>query len=160
MTSQHVRIRQVAVGITAIAIILFAATAAHAQTLQVCCSVPDLASLVQAIGGNNVSVTAFAKGTEDPHFIEAKPSFVKSLNQANLLVVLGLEMEAGWSPVVLQSTGMGPYCPARQATWMLRPRFDRWTFLRVLLTARWAISTPAATLITCSTRSAACRWPG
>jgi ABC-type Zn uptake system ZnuABC Zn-binding protein ZnuA len=78
-------------------------TAAQAQRLQVCCSVPDLASLVQAIGGDNVSVTAFAKGTEDPHFIEARPSFVKSLSQANLLVMLGLEMEAGWSPVVLQS---------------------------------------------------------
>jgi ABC-type Zn uptake system ZnuABC Zn-binding protein ZnuA len=50
-----------------------------------------------------VSVTAFAKGTEDPHFIEAKPSFVKSLSQANLLVMLGLGMEVGWSPVVLQS---------------------------------------------------------
>ena len=73
------------------------------KRLQVCCSVPDLASLVQAVGGDNVSVTAFAKGTEDPHFIEAKPSFVKSLSQANLLVMLGLEMEAGWSPVVLQS---------------------------------------------------------
>jgi len=65
--------------------------------------VPDLTSLVQAVGGENVSVTAFAKGTEDPHFIEAKPSFVKSLSQANLLVVLGLGMEVGWSPVVLQS---------------------------------------------------------
>lgn len=75
----------------------------RAQGLQVCCSVPDLASLVQAVGGESVSVTAFAKGTEDPHFIEAKPSFVKSLSRANLLVMLGLEMEAGWSPVVLQS---------------------------------------------------------
>jgi ABC-type Zn uptake system ZnuABC Zn-binding protein ZnuA len=76
---------------------------ARAQQLQVCCSVPDLASLVQAVGGDKVSVTAFAKGTEDPHFIEAKPSFVKSLSQANLLVMLGLGMEDGWSPVVLQS---------------------------------------------------------
>jgi ABC-type Zn uptake system ZnuABC Zn-binding protein ZnuA len=65
--------------------------------------VPDLASLVKAIGGDNVSVTSFAKGTEDPHFLEAKPSFVKSLSQANLLVMLGLGMEDGWSPVVLQS---------------------------------------------------------
>ena len=57
----------------------------------------------QAVGGDAVSTTAFAKGTEDPHFIEAKPSFVKALSQANLLVMLGVEMEAGWSPVVLQS---------------------------------------------------------
>lgn len=71
--------------------------------VQVCSSVPDLASLVQEVGGQQVSVTTFAKGTEDPHFIDAKPSFVKSLSQANLLVVLGLGMEDGWSPVVLQS---------------------------------------------------------
>jgi len=103
MTNQYSTIRQVAVRTAVIAISLFAGTVGRAQQLQVCCSVPDLASLVKAVGGDNVSVTAFAKGTEDPHFIEAKPSFVKSLNQANLLVMLGLEMEAGWSPVVLQS---------------------------------------------------------
>jgi ABC-type Zn uptake system ZnuABC Zn-binding protein ZnuA len=69
----------------------------------VCTSVPDLANLVQTIGGQSVSVTAFAKGTEDPHFLDARPSYVKSLNQARLLVMLGLGMEDGWSPVVLQS---------------------------------------------------------
>jgi len=97
MNSQYTRF------LAALAAGVLYAAAAHAQGLQVCTSVPDLASLVRAVGGDNVSVTAFAKGTEDPHFIEAKPSFVKSLSQANLLVVLGLEMEAGWSPVVLQS---------------------------------------------------------
>jgi ABC-type Zn uptake system ZnuABC Zn-binding protein ZnuA len=89
--------------IACVATVLLSTAAAQAQRLSVCCSVPDLASLVQAIGGENVSVTAFAKGTEDPHFVEAKPSFVKSLSQANLLVMLGLGMEDGWSPVVLQS---------------------------------------------------------
>jgi ABC-type Zn uptake system ZnuABC Zn-binding protein ZnuA len=84
------------------AAVLLGAATAPAQRLSVCCSVPDLASLVQTIGGDQVSVTAFAKGTEDAHFIEAKPSFVKSLSQANLLVVLGLGMEDGWSPVLLQ----------------------------------------------------------
>jgi ABC-type Zn uptake system ZnuABC Zn-binding protein ZnuA len=84
---------------------------ARAQRLQVCCSVPDLASLVQAVGGDHVSVTAFAKGTEDPHFIEAKPGFVKSLSQANLLVMLGLGMEDGWSPVVIQSARNGAIVP-------------------------------------------------
>jgi len=83
---------------------LMSGATAQAQRLQVCCSVPDLASLVQTVGGENVSVTTFAKGTEDPHFIEAKPSFVKALSQANLLVVLGLGMEDGWSPVVLQNS--------------------------------------------------------
>jgi ABC-type Zn uptake system ZnuABC Zn-binding protein ZnuA len=93
--------------VVAIALGLLADSVAHAQRLQVCCSVPDLASLVQTVGGEHVSVTTFAKGTEDPHFLEAKPSFVRALNQANLLVMLGLEMEAGWSPVVLQNARNG-----------------------------------------------------
>jgi ABC-type Zn uptake system ZnuABC Zn-binding protein ZnuA len=103
MNTRYAVIHRIVILWVVFATSLSAGTAAHAQGLQVCCSVPDLASLVKAVGGDNVSVTAFAKGTEDPHFIEAKPSFVKSLNQANLLVMLGLEMEAGWSPVVLQS---------------------------------------------------------
>ena len=101
MNTGYAGIGQAGVFLVAFAITLLAGASAQAQ--RVCCSVPDLASLVQTIGGDDVSVTTFAKGTEDPHFIEAKPSFVKSLNQANLLVVLGLGMEDGWSPVVLQS---------------------------------------------------------
>jgi ABC-type Zn uptake system ZnuABC Zn-binding protein ZnuA len=95
--------------VIAAAVVGFLANAntALAQRLQVCCSVPDLASLVQTIGGDSVSITTFSKGTEDPHFIEAKPSFVKALSQANLLVVLGLGMEDGWSPVVLQNARNG-----------------------------------------------------
>jgi len=81
---------------------LLAPAVASAQRISVCCSVPDLASLVQTVGGESVAVTTFAKGTEDPHFIDAKPSFVRALSGANLLVVLGLGMEDGWSPVVLQ----------------------------------------------------------
>jgi len=103
MDTRYATIHKTVISLVAFAACLTADAAAHAQGLRVCCSVPDLTSLVQAVGGENVSVTAFAKGTEDPHFIEAKPSFVKSLSQANLLVVLGLGMEVGWSPVVLQS---------------------------------------------------------
>jgi ABC-type Zn uptake system ZnuABC Zn-binding protein ZnuA len=103
MTGSFAAIRWLAIQAAVIAVAMLSCADVHAQHLQVCCSVPDLASLVQAVGGDNVSVTAFAKGTEDPHFIEAKPSFVKALSQANLLVVLGLGMEDGWSPVVLQN---------------------------------------------------------
>ena len=74
----------------------------QAQGLQVCCTTPDLASLVQTIGGPQVSVSTFAKGTEDPHFLEAKPSFVSLLHRADLLVLVGLELESGWLPAVLR----------------------------------------------------------
>ena len=102
MRIRYATIRQIVFFLVACAGGLLANAAVYAQGLRVCCSVPDLASLVETIGGDSVSVTAFAKGTEDPHFLEAKPSFVKALSQANLLVMLGLEMETGWSPVVLQ----------------------------------------------------------
>jgi ABC-type Zn uptake system ZnuABC Zn-binding protein ZnuA len=82
--------------------LLRGAPAAQAQQIQVCCTVTDLGSLVRDIGGNQVSVTVFAKGTEDAHFVNAKPSFVKSLSQAELYVQVGLELEIGYSPVLLQ----------------------------------------------------------
>lgn len=78
------------------------APVASAQTVPVCCTIPDFGSLVQEIGGNQVSVTVFARATEDPHFVDARPSFVKSLSRAELLVHAGLQLEIGWLPVLLQ----------------------------------------------------------
>jgi ABC-type Zn uptake system ZnuABC Zn-binding protein ZnuA len=74
-----------------------------ARPLQVAVTIPDLGSLVREIGGDQVAVTVFAKGTEDPHFIEAKPSFIKALSEADLFVETGMELEMGWAPVLLQN---------------------------------------------------------
>jgi ABC-type Zn uptake system ZnuABC Zn-binding protein ZnuA len=76
-------------------------TTALAAPLRVCTTTPDLGSLVGAVGGPDVAVTVFAKGTEDPHFVEARPSFVKDLSQAHLLVITGLDLEIGWLPPLL-----------------------------------------------------------
>jgi ABC-type Zn uptake system ZnuABC Zn-binding protein ZnuA len=73
------------------------------QPLQVAATVPELGSLVREIGGDQVAVTVFAKGTEDSHFVEAKPSFIKTLSQADLFIQIGMENEAGWVPVLLQN---------------------------------------------------------
>jgi ABC-type Zn uptake system ZnuABC Zn-binding protein ZnuA len=73
------------------------------RPLHVAVTVPDLGSLVQEIGGDQVAVTVFAKGTEDAHFIEAKPSFIKTLSEADLFVEMGMEMEMGWAPVLQQN---------------------------------------------------------
>ena len=81
--------------------VLVAAGVAHAGPLRVCATIPDLGAIVRAVGGDAVAVTVFAKGTEDPHFIEAKPSFVKELAGAELLVVAGLDLEVGWLPPLL-----------------------------------------------------------
>ncbi|MBI4564209.1 MAG: zinc ABC transporter substrate-binding protein [Planctomycetes bacterium] len=73
------------------------------QDFHACATTPDLASLLREIGGDRISVTVFSKPSEDPHFLEAKPSFVKCLSQSRMLVLTGLELEAAYLPVLLQN---------------------------------------------------------
>jgi zinc/manganese transport system substrate-binding protein len=65
---------------------------------------PDLADIVRAVGGADVSVTALARPTEDPHFLEARPSFLRAANTADLLVVVGLGIEDGYLPLLLRQS--------------------------------------------------------
>lgn len=74
-----------------------------AKPMTVCATVPDLGSLTREVGGDQVSVTVFAKGTEDAHFIEAKPSFIKMLSQCDLYIQVGMDLEVGWAPVLLRN---------------------------------------------------------
>lgn len=69
--------------------------------IKVITSTEDLAALVKEIGGDKVTVESLAKGYQDPHFVEAKPSFVLKLNGADLLVVVGRELEQGWLPPLI-----------------------------------------------------------
>ena len=65
----------------------------------------DLASLAQEIGGDKVDVEAVARGYQDPHFVDPKPSFLLKLSKAELLIVVGLELEIGWlPPLITQSS--------------------------------------------------------
>jgi ABC-type Zn uptake system ZnuABC Zn-binding protein ZnuA len=66
-------------------------------------SVPDLADLVRQVGGDAVEATALVRGPQDPHFIEARPTFVRRLHDADLYVEVGLQLESGWSRTLLQS---------------------------------------------------------
>ncbi|MEO5589411.1 MAG: metal ABC transporter substrate-binding protein [Gemmatimonadaceae bacterium] len=77
-------------------------TSAIAQ-LRVVATTPDLASIAEAIGGKAVRVTALAKPTEDPHFVDAKPSHIVTLNRADVLIDGGAELELGWLPPLLES---------------------------------------------------------
>ncbi len=81
------------------------------KPIQVCATVPELGSLTREVGGDQVSVTVFAKGTEDAHFVEAKPSFIKVLSQCNLYVQVGMDLEIGWAPVLLQNARNGTILP-------------------------------------------------
>ncbi len=70
--------------------------------LTVVTTVPDLAALAKAVGGDKASVTSLALPTQDPHFLDAKPSQVLLLNRADLLIAVGLELEIGWLPTLQQ----------------------------------------------------------
>lgn len=88
--------------VTLFAVFVLGTRPLFAQTLQICATVPELGSLAREIGGDQVNVTVFAKGTEDPHFVEAKPSFIKALSLCDAYVQVGMELEIGWAPVLLR----------------------------------------------------------
>jgi zinc/manganese transport system substrate-binding protein len=72
--------------------------------LKVVATLPDFGSLAREIGGDKVEVVTLAKATEDPHFVDARPSFVVSMRNADVLIDGGAELEIGWLPPLLQNT--------------------------------------------------------
>src|SRR5215471_12908435 len=74
---------------------------AEAKKLNIVTATTDMAALAQEVGGDRVSVESIAKGYQDPHFVEAKPSFLLKLRQADLLIVVGLQLEIGWLPPLI-----------------------------------------------------------
>lgn len=80
-----------------------AGSPASAQ-LRVVATTPDLASIAREIGGPRVSVVALAKPTEDPHYVDAKPSHIVTLNRADALIEGGAELELGWLPPLLENS--------------------------------------------------------
>jgi zinc/manganese transport system substrate-binding protein len=92
-----------------LALIAIAATrsSASAQQLRIVATTPDLASVAREIGGDRVSVVALAKPTEDPHYVDAKPSHIVTLNRADALIEGGAELELGWLPPLLENSRNG-----------------------------------------------------
>ncbi|HTR01854.1 MAG TPA: metal ABC transporter substrate-binding protein [Thermoanaerobaculia bacterium] len=73
-------------------------------TVKVVTSVQDFASIADAVGGKRVETFALAKGYQDPHFVDPKPSFVLKLSKADLLIVAGLELEIGYLPPLIDQS--------------------------------------------------------
>jgi zinc/manganese transport system substrate-binding protein len=86
----------------AVAGLLALVSPAHAA-LNVVATLPDFGALATEIGGDKVEVTVLAKATEDPHFVDARPSFVVKLRNADVLIEGGAELEMGWLPPLLQN---------------------------------------------------------
>lgn len=88
-----------------LALLALSATAASpAGKLRVVATTPDLAAIAREIGGKAVDVTALAKPTEDPHYVDAKPSHIVTLNRADVLIEGGAELELGWLPPLLENS--------------------------------------------------------
>lgn len=78
---------------------------AHATKLKVVTTLPDVAEVVQAIGGEFVDVQSLLKGSEDPHYSEARPDFILKVNRADIVCAVGLDLEIGWLPKILEKAG-------------------------------------------------------
>ena len=91
-----------------------ASTALAQSKLNVIAATEDLASIGREIGGDRISIEAIARGYQDPHFVEAKPSFILKLQRADLLIVVGRELEIGWLPPLIQQSRNGKIQPGAE----------------------------------------------
>lgn len=94
-----------------VAAVLTAATLLLPQTadaeVEVVATLGDLASAAREVGGDHVDVETLARPQEDPHYVDAKPSYVRTLSQADLLVANGMSLEVGWLPALLENARNG-----------------------------------------------------
>src|SRR5260370_5773531 len=76
-----------------------------ASKLRVVTATTDMAALAEEVGGDRIGVESIARGYQDPHFVEAKPSFLLKLRKADLLILVGLQLEIGWLPPLITQSG-------------------------------------------------------
>lgn len=88
-------------GLLAAALTGFAASHASAA-LRVVATTPEYGAIATTIGGDKVTVATLAKPTEDPHFVDAKPSHIVTLNRADVLIEGGADLEVGWLPPLME----------------------------------------------------------
>src|SRR6266404_207250 len=97
-----------------VAVVVMAAPA-HAQSkLNVITTTEDLAAIAREVGGDRIAVESIARGYQDPHFVEAKPSFILKLQKADLLIAVGRELEIGWLPPLVQQSRNGKIQPGAE----------------------------------------------
>src|SRR5438046_393520 len=98
---------------TLIAVLCLVALPAHAALTVLACE-PEWAALTTEIGGDKVKVTSATTALQDPHRIEARPSLIARTRNADLLICTGLELEAGWLPILLQQSGNPKIAPGQK----------------------------------------------
>ena len=108
--------RWLVAGLLAVGIVTLALGVQADERLRVITSTPDFAAIATEVGGDRVDILSLAKGTQNPHFVDARPSFIVELNKADMLVEGGLELEIGWLPPLLLSArnpNLQPNAPGR-----------------------------------------------
>src|SRR6266404_5082720 len=102
-----------------IVVALLPASAGGARKIRVVATIPDLADMARHVGGDLVEVTSLATGVEDIHYVPMKPSFAVLLNQADVVVLVGLEGEHAFLPGLLEERSeerrVGKECRSRWA---------------------------------------------
>lgn len=97
--------KKININIKTIIISLILSVSVFASTsfarINIVTSVPDLAAIAKEIGGDNVKVKSLSKGYQNPHYVDAKPSYIVNLNKADLLIYVGLDLEVGWLPILI-----------------------------------------------------------
>lgn len=89
-----------------VAMTVFAAPAT-AKKIRIVTTTTDIQSITALIGGEYVTVNSISNGKQDPHFIEARPSYMIQLRRADLFIRIGLELERGWEKLVLEGSRNG-----------------------------------------------------
>lgn len=89
------------------------ASVTYAGKINIVTSTADIAALAEEIGKDKVKVTSIAKPTEDPHFVDAKPSFIVKLNKADLFIETGLYLEIGWLPILVNNARNNKILPGK-----------------------------------------------
>ena len=92
--------------------VLLCPAESYAKKINVITATTDLAALAQEVGGDKIDVESIARGYQDPHFVEAKPSFLLKLRHADVLIFVGLELEIGWLPPLITQSGNPKIQPA------------------------------------------------
>lgn len=96
-----------------LSLLAFAATAPAAAALNIFACEPEWAALAQELGGSHVYTYSATTALQDPHHIEARPSLIARLRQADLAVCTGAELEIGWLPVLLRRAGNSKVQPGQ-----------------------------------------------
>src|SRR5215471_17871406 len=86
------------------ALLMVSVPAGAQSKLNIVATTEDLAAIAREVGGDHVTVDSIARGYQDPHFVEAKPSFILKLQKADVLILVGRDLEIGWLPPLIQQS--------------------------------------------------------